>query len=106
MSEKTNIDALRQLLERLRRRTAVVAIDRSPEGRTKIYGPDPLCAKAADAIEAMATELEALRASRGRVVEASDDEAAPAITEADIETWKRVELSLRADRQPLTPPSP
>lgn len=58
-----DIEALRQLMERLRARVFCGEIDD--------YSPiNPDGSEAADAIEAMTAELEALRAERGRMVEA------------------------------------
>lgn len=47
-----------EVIERLRAKRAVVAIDRSPEGRTEIYGADPLCTQAADLLASMKEALE------------------------------------------------
>ena len=57
MTQPVDIEALRALMERLR------AANPSDDGPITIED------EAADAIEAMATELEALRAERGRMVE-------------------------------------
>ena len=47
-----------EVIERLRARRAVVAVDRSPEGRTDIYGQDALCRQAADLLASMKEALE------------------------------------------------
>lgn len=70
MTNPIDIDALRQLMERLREEA--LSLHRGawsrPDGGQDCTIAGQLADEAADAIEAMATELEALRASRGRVV--------------------------------------
>ena len=64
MNQPVDIEALRQLMERLR-----VASSRQ---HIRPFEAKPAMREAADAIEAMTAELEALRAERGRMVEAKN----------------------------------